>query len=169
MNNCMWCSQYSRREDLRDSRKSRAVLPWCDCCQTQEWKNLFRKRRMKSNSSRESRSKKIRTEEKQACRSYSDQKAEMAKPIRSYWVALLGVPKVWSTLPVSVSSPELFNNFGTGSTSKYFGLSLTVKPTQCVSLIQLENCPAETHSTLQKWEVTDLKLESRPRPKLCHP
>ena len=56
--------------------------------------NLFRKRRMKSNSSRESRSKKIRTEEKQACRSYSDQKAEMAKPIRSYWVALLGVPKV---------------------------------------------------------------------------
>ena len=49
---------------------------------------------MKSKSSRESRSKKIRTEEKQACRSYSDQKAEMAKPIRSYWVALLGVPKV---------------------------------------------------------------------------
>ena len=131
--------------------------------------NLFRKRRMNSNSSRESRSKKIRTEEKQACRSYSDQKAEMAKPIRSYWVALLGVPKVWSTLPVSVSSPELFNNFGTGGTSKYFGLPLTVKPTQCVSLIQLENCPAENHGILQKWEITDLNLESRPRPKLCHP
>ena len=52
-------------------------------------------------------------------------KAEMAKPIRtsSYWVALLGVPKVWSTLPVSVSSPELFNN------ECRFFKGLCVKPT----------------------------------------